>query len=184
MNYQKLYDALCQRGKTQRDVNNRLDQHHIVPRKQGGSDYPSNLTKLYPKEHRLAHLLLYKITGDIYQKIAANYIGKAPREGSNCEVLSQEFLAHMGKGSTHPLWQSDYARQKSAEVRRTEASRRRASEGRMEYVYIDWFGEVFTSRAEMARRWGVSVDYIQNSVYRNHGVFFRVRLRKTEPKGR
>lgn len=70
MNYQKIYDSLCKRGQTNeryqmlKDSGTYYETHHIVPRCFGGSDDPSNLTKLTAREHFLCHWLLYKIFKD------------------------------------------------------------------------------------------------------------------------
>ena len=45
------------------------EKHHILPRSQGGKDDLGNLVFLTLKEHRLAHLLLWKI-GDPNQILA------------------------------------------------------------------------------------------------------------------
>lgn len=61
MNYYKHYIALClsrQRRKVAKDVY--TETHHIVPRCKGGSNSPENLVELTPREHYLAHLLLWK----------------------------------------------------------------------------------------------------------------------------
>ncbi len=36
------------------------ETHHIIPRSEGGSNEASNLAKLYPREHFIAHWLLYR----------------------------------------------------------------------------------------------------------------------------
>ena len=38
-----------------------LEQHHIIPRSLGGSDLDDNLVLLTPREHFIAHWLLYKM---------------------------------------------------------------------------------------------------------------------------
>lgn len=66
MNYKGIYDRLVKRGKSRRTKTvgwGAWHRHHIVPRHVGGSNDSTNLTKLQVKEHRLAHLLLYKIYG-------------------------------------------------------------------------------------------------------------------------
>lgn len=61
MNYQKIYNDLCNRGQKRMLVNTYIEKHHIVPRCIGGTDSNLNLTKLTAKEHYIAHLLLTKI---------------------------------------------------------------------------------------------------------------------------
>lgn len=60
MNYKKIYDLICERGKLVRDLSY-YENHHIVPRCLAGSDDKENLTKLTAKEHYLAHWLLYRL---------------------------------------------------------------------------------------------------------------------------
>lgn len=66
MNYELIYNRLVERGKTVRPLVEGwgvIHRHHIVPRHIGGTDDPSNITKLQVKEHWLAHRLLHKIYG-------------------------------------------------------------------------------------------------------------------------
>ncbi len=60
MNYQKIYDSLIQRAKY-RTVDFYTESHHILPKCLGGDNSLSNLVRLSPEEHYLAHLLLVKI---------------------------------------------------------------------------------------------------------------------------
>ena len=60
MNYSKIYDSLIERARN-RNIDGYVERHHVVPRCMGGSDDASNLVKLTPEEHYLAHLLLVKM---------------------------------------------------------------------------------------------------------------------------
>lgn len=62
MDYKAHYDRLIE---TRRDLNREkgeqyYEQHHIIPRSEGGTDDESNLILLTAKEHYVAHLLLWK----------------------------------------------------------------------------------------------------------------------------
>jgi len=58
--YKQLYKKFINSRKVlERD--GYIECHHIRPRGLGGSDDPSNLVYLTPREHFFAHLLLYKI---------------------------------------------------------------------------------------------------------------------------
>ena len=60
MDYQKHYDNLVNRARN-RSVLQYTEKHHIVPRCMGGTDEESNLVKLTPEEHFVAHQLLVKL---------------------------------------------------------------------------------------------------------------------------
>jgi hypothetical protein len=60
MNYEKLYNSLIEKAKTQ-TTEGYTESHHIVPRCMGGSDSASNLVRLSARQHFLAHWLLFKI---------------------------------------------------------------------------------------------------------------------------
>ncbi len=61
MNYYKHYKLLVEKAQT-RTLNDSVytEEHHIIPRSEGGSDDPSNLVKLTAREHFIAHWLLYR----------------------------------------------------------------------------------------------------------------------------
>ena len=65
MNYQRIYNQLCQQSLTRKWEKFKYEKHHIVPKSMGGSNAKSNLAILTPREHALAHLLLIKfLTGE------------------------------------------------------------------------------------------------------------------------
>jgi hypothetical protein len=62
--YTKCYYNICERGKQAKNLYGKysgLHEHHIVPKHSGGTDEDSNLTYLTPREHTIAHYLLWKI---------------------------------------------------------------------------------------------------------------------------
>lgn len=66
MNYQKIYDNLVAKRQLQPALKQEgtygsVEWHHIIPRCLGGSDDKSNLVCFYPREHYIAHLLLWKM---------------------------------------------------------------------------------------------------------------------------
>lgn len=64
-NYQKEYELLISSAhKRNLDVGY-YEKHHILPRSMGGTDEASNIVHLTPKEHLIAHYLLWKIYEDI-----------------------------------------------------------------------------------------------------------------------
>lgn len=62
MNYENIYKNLIERAKNRMlDDNEYVERHHIIPKCLGGNNSKNNIVKLYPKEHYIAHLLLYRI---------------------------------------------------------------------------------------------------------------------------
>lgn len=64
MDYIKIYDTLISKCLNRTFESGLLCEiHHILPRALGGGDDDSNLVKMYPREHFIAHKLLAKIHG-------------------------------------------------------------------------------------------------------------------------
>lgn len=64
MNYTKIYNSLIntrQQLKRTKHQDGLLESHHIHPKSLGGTNNISNLVLLTPREHYVAHWLLYKI---------------------------------------------------------------------------------------------------------------------------
>lgn len=63
--YTKCYYSIIERAKS-RDLPKETytERHHIIPRSLGGANDPTNLVRLTAKEHRLAHILLPRMTVD------------------------------------------------------------------------------------------------------------------------
>lgn len=62
--YKTLYYNLCKKGrvfKEQYGPGSGLHAHHIIPKHSGGGDEENNITFLSPREHKVAHFLLWKI---------------------------------------------------------------------------------------------------------------------------
>lgn len=61
MNYKKHYDSLIEKAKLRLiEKGIYVENHHIIPRSEGGNDNPHNLVQLTAREHFLAHWLLYR----------------------------------------------------------------------------------------------------------------------------
>lgn len=71
MNYLNIYNNLITRSSNRGSVQLHTEMHHIIPRCLGGNNDVSNLVKLTPEEHYLAHQLLVKIYPDNYKLIHA-----------------------------------------------------------------------------------------------------------------
>lgn len=73
MKYAKIYNKLCARGRTKRELNpeqGRKERHHIIPVHFGGEFFEDNITVLTHKEHILAHHILYRLYGFLEDKLA------------------------------------------------------------------------------------------------------------------
>lgn len=73
MNYIKTYNNLIEtRRNTKRTkgIGEIYESHHIIPKCLGGSDEPDNLVLLTPREHFIAHMLLWKNDRSNYKLFA------------------------------------------------------------------------------------------------------------------
>jgi len=61
MDYKKIYNKLIHRRSINPINSGYCENHHIIPKCMGGSDYRDNMIKLTAREHYIAHLLLTKI---------------------------------------------------------------------------------------------------------------------------
>jgi len=62
MDYKKHYDFLMEKANNRelpKDVYS--EKHHILPKCLGGNNNKENVVKLLPKEHYVAHLLLFRL---------------------------------------------------------------------------------------------------------------------------
>lgn len=61
MNYMKIYNDLVTFAKSQKfEETQYTEKHHIIMKSLGGSDDKNNIVQLMPRQHYVAHLLLYK----------------------------------------------------------------------------------------------------------------------------
>lgn len=60
MDYRRHYDALIGRARS-RKLEGYVERHHVVPKCMGGTNDRSNLVRLTPEEHYVAHQLLVKM---------------------------------------------------------------------------------------------------------------------------
>lgn len=61
MNYSVIYDKLIQKAKYKVRNQGVYEKHHILPKSLGGDNSSENIVLLTPKEHYVAHHLLWKI---------------------------------------------------------------------------------------------------------------------------
>lgn len=73
MDYRKHYNLLVEKARTRKvDKGIYVEKHHIIPRSEGGSNESSNLVELYPREHFIAHWLLYRENPTVARSFAFN----------------------------------------------------------------------------------------------------------------
>lgn len=74
MNYKKVYDNIIERAKN-RKINDGeyVEKHHIIPVSLNGTNDKDNLVILYPREHYIVHLLLYKHYDSLNKKTNGKY---------------------------------------------------------------------------------------------------------------
>jgi len=80
MNYFRIYDNIINRAKT-RTMLGYSENHHIVPKCMGGTDCKTNLVRLTPEEHYLAHQLLVKMYPENRKLVYAALIMCQSKEG-------------------------------------------------------------------------------------------------------
>jgi len=65
MDYERIYNQLCERSQSRKWSKFTYEKHHIIPKSLGGTDAKFNIAILTPREHALAHLLLVRfLTGE------------------------------------------------------------------------------------------------------------------------
>jgi hypothetical protein len=94
MNYQRIHDNIINRAKTRTlPKKTYAEKHHIIPKCEGGSE-KGETVKLTLKEHRLIHLLRYKITG-VFGNIAAHNWMTQPAEVKRNNSREASRLSHV-----------------------------------------------------------------------------------------
>lgn len=185
MDYKRIYDTLCSRGQSR--PRSGYDKHHIVPRSHGGTDEKSNLTHLTRREHILAHKLLYRLTGDVFQKIACNALPHAEKgsAGNTHWRTNPAFLGTMGKPidpEVRRLGQEMSVKRRKEDPEHNNHVSKKIAATKSSYIYIDRFGREFQSVYECAQANGVAKHYVENGVRRgHHGFTRRPRVRPSEP---
>jgi hypothetical protein len=73
MNYRKHYNLLIEKAKARKvEKGIYVEKHHIIPRSEGGSNDNDNIVELYPREHFVAHWLLYREDPTVARSFAFN----------------------------------------------------------------------------------------------------------------
>lgn len=113
MDYQAHYDNLISRALT-RSTDFYTETHHIIPRCMGGPDEQSNLVKLTPEEHFVAHQLLVKIYPKNQKLI---YAAAMMTKGHNGKRANNKFYGWIRKrfAETHSAAMKGQKRPKTKE---------------------------------------------------------------------
>ena len=76
-----------------------FEKHHIVPRSLGGDNRESNLTRLTPREHFVAHLLLVRMTNGIDKRkmVYAVICFKRPNPNHKREIKNSRSFENVKK---------------------------------------------------------------------------------------
>lgn len=96
MNYVNLYNALIKNSQSQKR-NKKLgvyEEHHIVPKCLGGADTADNLVLLTPREHFIAHVLLWKANKSDYRLFAPLLFFKNNKHVKNSRTYEKIRIAH------------------------------------------------------------------------------------------
>jgi hypothetical protein len=156
MNYQKIYDQIIERARN-RKIQDYTEKHHVVPRSLGGSDEPSNIVKLTPREHLICHQLLVQIhkgTRAYYSMLQALIMMGSP--GS------------MTKGVIKSSRQYEKLRQEVSKITR-ERNLRRVAEGTNPFAGEK--GSIHAkSKAERAKAEGRGMDVTITLEQRREGL--------------
>ncbi len=81
MDYIKHYMLLIEKA-TNRQLNEYVEEHHVVPKCIGGKDEEDNIVKLTPEEHYVAHQLLVKMYPNNDELVFAAAMMVANRPGN------------------------------------------------------------------------------------------------------
>jgi hypothetical protein len=89
MNYKKVYNQLINKARSRTFIEGYTELHHIVPRSEGGSDDEDNLVELTPKEHFVAHKLLYMDNPNIMERVSTMWLMSNQRQIQSGRVYEQ-----------------------------------------------------------------------------------------------
>jgi hypothetical protein len=103
VDYLRIYNKLIQSAKKRNVVDGYNEVHHIIPRSEGGTDDQYNLVILTPREHYIAHKLLYLNNPNIQSRTTTFWFMSNEHKiqsGRLYEELKYRFVDIMGKPKT------------------------------------------------------------------------------------
>ena len=80
MNYKKVYNQLINKARSRTFIEGYTEIHHIIPKSEGGTDDEDNLVELTPKEHFVAHKLLYMDNPNIMERVSTMWLMSNQRQ--------------------------------------------------------------------------------------------------------
>lgn len=129
MNYERIYNQLCERSLTRKWQRFTYEKHHIIPKSLGGSDAKSNLAILTPREHALAHLLLVRfLTGEHKAKMVYALKTMIGYRNSNRQQLSTRQYDVLRNAYQTQAQCPEYKAMKSANAAKQWTPERRAKQ--------------------------------------------------------
>ena len=101
--------------------NTYLEEHHIKPKHDGGSDKPENIIKISFEDHILAHKIRYDTYGQIYDLAAYNLMCGFDSEGWRILRVEGAYKTHEAlRLSNKNFWNSDFQKEMSARSVKSE----------------------------------------------------------------
>lgn len=101
MNSKLIYSNICNSRKSMKESwgkNSGLHRHHIIPKHAGGQDEETNYTYLTPREHIVAHYLLWRI----YRN--PNDLRSMKMLGANLTVAQRRTIGKFCKDNGIGIW--------------------------------------------------------------------------------
>jgi len=120
MNYKKHYDNLIKTRKLlnrNRNDDNYYECHHILAKSMGGSDEPMNLILLTPKEHYIAHFLLWRIYRN--REMAMAYRMMCNKSSRQYQI-DKELYGKLGHSEDTKIKMSSSAKKKPIRTKETQ----------------------------------------------------------------
>jgi len=105
MDYTRIYNQLIGRAKKRKEVKGYTENHHIIPRSEGGNDLSENLVKLTGREHFIAHKLLW-MENPSFSRCAA-YMMMSNHRGIKWGKVYSLGRKQFNESPNHPLRNAD-----------------------------------------------------------------------------
>lgn len=117
--YLSIYYTLCQSKKQLKEQwlpGSGLHRHHILPVHSGGTDDEENLTYLTPREHVIAHFLLWKIHNN------PNDLRSMKMLGAKLTVQQRRIIGEYCRDNSIGIFSTEYKSNKQLQITRCKNS--------------------------------------------------------------